>query len=570
MTEKKWNLGPMLNAYPDSVGGRLSDIVALLKRSEFRDVFRSFYILPSVFNTDLDRGFSIIDYALSETLADPRDIGDLQALRIDLAMDLVLNHISVLSPQFQDLLKNGETSEYRDFFIDWNRFWTGHGQMTAEGWLQPDEEMIRDMFFRKAGLPLLMVRFPDGRDVPYWNTFYQEIRYASPDPLDLVRELGMQYGTACAVAELLGPQLREGRSPAQLDLGPWEAKRAEVTDYLEAHRSYLGQMDLNVKSPKVLDYYRETLKKLADYGVSIVRLDAFAYASKEPGRHNFLNEPETWDLLGQVEEMAAPLGLTLLPEIHAGYGEGTYALLAEKGYPVYDFFLPGLVIDAFERRSGEMLRRWGEEIVSRGIRTVNMLGCHDGIPLLDLKGLLPEEDIQRLIDTVVARGGFVKDLHGAKNVYYQVNATYFSALGEDEGRLLLARALQLFMPGKPQVWYLDLFAGVNDHEAMRRAGPGGHKEINRTNLTPAMVEAGLQKAVVKDQLALLRLRSTCPVFSGDARIAFDTEGSRMTVVWSSGAGRAELSADLADASFRVSASDAAGRETFRMVRPGCD
>ncbi len=568
MKGKKWNLGPMLNAYPDSVGGRLSDVAALLKREEFKDVFRSFYILPSVFNTDLDRGFSIIDYELSETLAAPADIEALRALGLDLAMDLILNHISVLSPQFQDLLKKGDRSEYRDFFIDWNRFWAGHGEMTPGGWLRPDEEMLRGMFFRKAGLPLLMVRFPDGREAPYWNTFYQEVRYASPEPLELVRELGLQYGTACALSELLGPQLRAGRSPGELDFGPWEAKRAAVTEYLEARRSYLGQMDLNVKSPKVLEYYRETLGKLADYGASVVRLDAFAYASKEPGRHNFLNEPETWELLERVEAMAAPLGLTLLPEIHASYGEGTYALLAEKGYPVYDFFLPGLVIDAFERRSGEMLRRWGEEIVAKGISAVNMLGCHDGIPLLDLKGLLPEEDIGRLIDTVVARGGFVKDLHGAKNVYYQVNATYFSALGEREDRLLLARAIQLFMPGKPQVWYLDLFAGVNDHEAMRRAGPGGHKEINRTNLSAEMAEAGLQRAVVRDQLTLLRLRNTCPIFAEDARIRFAAAGSRLTVAWENSRGRAELDADLGDASFAVTAADAAGRETFRMVRGG--
>ena len=86
-----------------------------------------------------------------------------------------------------------------------------------------------------------------------------------------------------------------------------------------------------------------------------------------------------------------------------------------------------------------------------------MLGCHDGIPLLDLKGLLSEERIQNLIDTVVGRGGYVKDLHGQKNMYYQVNATYYSALGEDDAKMLLARALQLFMPGKPQSRYREHF-----------------------------------------------------------------------------------------------------------------
>ena len=61
--------GPMLNAYPDSMGGRLSEAVRFLQKKELADVFQSFYILPSVFNTDLDRGFSVIDYELNKLLA---------------------------------------------------------------------------------------------------------------------------------------------------------------------------------------------------------------------------------------------------------------------------------------------------------------------------------------------------------------------------------------------------------------------------------------------------------------------------------------------------------------------
>ena len=76
-------------------------------------------------------------------------------------------------------------------------------------------------------------------------------------------------------------------------------------------------MDLNIKSPLVWEFYEETLKKLADYGAGIVRLDAFAYAPKKPGEKNFLNEPGTWELLEKVRELADKFGLELLPEIHA-------------------------------------------------------------------------------------------------------------------------------------------------------------------------------------------------------------------------------------------------------------
>ena len=93
-----------------------------------------------------------------------------------------------------------------------------------------------------------------------------------------------------------------------------------------------------------------------------------------------------------------------------------------------------------------------------------------------------------------------------KIAYYQVNATYFSALGEDVQKLLLARAIQLFTPGIPQVWYLDLFAGRNDYAAADRGGTGGHKEINRTTLQLADIEGMLRTRVVQGQLELMRLR----------------------------------------------------------------
>ena len=107
------NNKPMLNAYPDSVGGTLSDIVSFLKRPELKDVFGSFYILPSIFNTDLDRGFSVIDYNLNDLLAKRNDLDELEQLGVDLKLDFIMNHASVLSKEFQDIIKNGEASKYK-------------------------------------------------------------------------------------------------------------------------------------------------------------------------------------------------------------------------------------------------------------------------------------------------------------------------------------------------------------------------------------------------------------------------------------------------------------------------
>jgi sucrose phosphorylase len=555
--------GVMLNAYPDSIGGRLSDLVSVLQRPELEDAFSLLYVLPTFFNSDLDRGFSIIDYDLNPELVSPEDVESLGRLGIHLKVDLILNHLSVASPQFQDLLAKGEDSEYRDFFVDWNEFWHTHGEMSPEGYVLPREEHLEKLFMRKPGLPILRVPFPDGRERHYWNTFYQQVSYGELSAGDLAGIAGITAEGAQHIATMVNEALHASGDPKTIDLDGYAGFRNEILTAVERNRIYLGQMDLNARSEKVWDFYAETLRKLRSYGARVIRLDAFAYLHKEPGEANFFNRPGTWEYLERLRGLAHREGLVVFPEIHAEYGRGLHREVAEKGYPIYDFFFPGLVIDAIERGAAGALRRWIGEIRSEGLETINMLGCHDGIPVLDLRGgtvdgvwqegLLDDERIEQVMDAIIARGGRVKNLYGPdgrKIAYYQVNATFFSALGEDEQKLLLARAIQMFMPGTPQVWYLDLFAGPNDHAAADRGGPAGHKEINRTNLSLGDVESGLARPVVQEQLALIRLRNQSLAFRGDLEVVEAPEHV-LHLVWRHPECVAELWADLRDGSFRV-------------------
>ena len=144
---------------------------------------------------------------------------------------------------------------------------------------------------------------------------------------------------------------------------------------------------------------------------------------------------------------------------------------------------------------------------------------------------------------------------GKKISYYQVNATFFSALGEDEQKLLLARAIQIFMPGIPQVWYLDVFAGKNDYEAADRGGNAGHKEINRTTLTMEDIEAGLKKHSVLSQLELIRLRNTSTAFSGTIRIN-ETSDKEIDIKWINQNDFAHLNANLRTCNFSITYSEA--------------
>ncbi len=565
MQHKNKNIsnGVMLNVYPDSIGEKFSDTIAMLKMDEFKNVFSLLYVLPTFFNSDLDRGFSIIDYDINKDLVDTKDLKDLNKLQIKLKFDIVLNHLSVASPQFKDMLQHGNESKFNHFFINWNEFWEGNGVKNEDGIVIPKPEFLHKLFMRKSGLPILKVRFPDGTEQPYWNTFYQQITYNPIAVADLKNIKGLTEEQILFIVALINTAIDDNKDFTTIDFKECTPFKSEILQIVEQNRSYLGQMDVNAESPLVWDFYEETLKKLSGYGCTILRLDAFAYLHKQVGESNFFNKPGTWDYLERIKKIAQQNNLMLLPEIHAEYGLHLHDEVANKGYYIYDFFLPGLTIHTIENKTSKAILRWAKEIIAKGYKTINMLGCHDGIPVLDLKGkevngvynkgLLEDAEIEKIMTTIMERGGRVKNLYdasGNKISYYQINATFFSALGEDEQKLLLARAIQMFMPGIPQVWYLDIFAGKNNYEAADNGGSAGHKEINRTTLSMQDIEQGLKQDVVKNQLVIIHLRNTSNAFSGKVEIN-DAKDDFLDIKWTNGNSFAHLKANLKTKYFTI-------------------
>jgi sucrose phosphorylase len=441
--------------------------------------------------------------------------------------------------------------------------------MSEEGYMIPDDECLNKLFMRKPELPILKIRFPDGSDRYYWNTFYQEVIYQELVTEDLSSLGSIPVSQAKTLVKLINSAVRDRKNIRDIDFGDLSPLQDDAAALVEARRRYLGQMDLNACSEMVWEFYDETLKKLSVYGAKLIRLDAFAYLHKQPGETNFFNKPGTWEYLARIKRIADKYGLILLPEIHSEYGKGLHTEVAAAGYLIYDFLFPGLVIDALDRGTGRHLLRWIDEIQRKNLKTINMLGCHDGIPVLDLKGdeageheLISRSEIDDIVDRILERGGRVKNLFGPdgkKIAYYQVNATFFSALGEDEQKLRLARAIQMFMPGIPQVWYLDLFAGTNNYTAADKAGAGGHKEINRTTLHKEDIERGLKRSVVQDQLALMRLRNNLPAFLGKLVVG-NTADHRLHLRWEHGNSAATLDADLQTYCFNVIYKDEIGTE----------
>lgn len=176
----------------------------------------------------------------------------------------------------------------------------------------------------------------------------------------------------------------------------------------------------------------------------------------------------------------------------------------------------------------------------------------DGIPMRDVRGLLPDDRVDEMIERLVMRGGYKKIVHGVKDEVYQLDTTYYSALGCNDKKMELARAIQMFMPGKPQVWYVDLLAEPNYEEVLSNNPEADTREVNRKRFTLKEAHDLIKKPIVKKQLELLKLRNTHPSFSEEATIEITRSGeSDLSITWTNKDKYASISIDFKKSDYTI-------------------
>lgn len=316
------------------------------------------------------------------------------------------------------------------------------------------------------------------------------------------------------------------------------------------------QIDIDVHHPEGIRYLENILRILAANGVRMVRLDAVGYAVKKAGRSSFMME-ETFDFIRSFSASANRAGLEVLVEIHSYYERQIE--IARHVQWVYDFALPPLVLHAFFNGTGGALKRW---IEVRPTNCLTVLDTHDGIGIIDIgadaqdrdrrPGLVPEEELSRLVQQIHtnSKGESLRATGAAASNLdlYQVNCTFYDALGGDDLKYLLGRAIQFFLPGVPQVYYVGLLAGHNDMQLLTRTHVG--RDINRRYYTRGEVDQAVRKPLVADLFDLIRLRNTHPAFSGTFELATSPEHT-LDLRWRNGADFAHLYLDLRSCDYRL-------------------
>jgi sucrose phosphorylase len=459
-----------LITYIDRLGCKnIKDLNPLFK-NEFKGLFGGLHILPFYFPIDgEDAGFDPIDHQLIDPrLGDWADLNELSQ-QVAIMADLIVNHVSAKSVQFQDYIENGENSAFAPLFLSYNKVFP-NGASEAD---------LSSIYRPRPGLPFTTFKLNDGSSKKIWTTFTS------------------------------------------------------------------NQIDIDVKSEIGINYLEGILDVFHKGGVTMIRLDAAGYAIKQKGTSCFMID-ETYEFISQLTEKAKAKGIEVLVEIHSYYK--TQIEIAKRVDYVYDFALPVLVLDTLFNKNASSLKKW-LEVSPRNAITV--LDTHDGIGIVDVAGegnkpgLINNDILNEIVkqmhinsngDSLKATGEAASNLD-----LYQVNCTYFDALGRDENAYLIARAIQFFVPGIPQIYYVGLFAGENDMELLDKTNVG--RDINRHYFTKNEIKSNLEKPLVKDLKELMLLRNNHTAFNGDFNL-IETSENVLNIKWINNNHSAELFIDL--------------------------
>lgn len=308
------------------------------------------------------------------------------------------------------------------------------------------------------------------------------------------------------------------------------------------------QVDIDTSTPEGWNYILSILDHQAAAGISDVRLDAVGYAVKKAGGSCFMM-PETFDFISRLTDEARRRGLTVLVEVHSHHKRQVE--IARKVDKVYDFALPALLLHALTTGDAAPLAKW---VKVRPNNDVTVLDTHDGIGVIDVgsdqidrsqKGLIPDAAVDALVkaidrnthgESTAATGAAANNLD-----LYQVNSTYYSALGCDDTKYLAARAVQFFLPGVPQVYYTGAMMTPNDMDLLKKTGVG--RDINRHYYTDAEINANLLRPEVQALNALCRFRNSLDAFDGEFSYGYDATYGVLSLLWHGATTSARLDFD---------------------------
>jgi sucrose phosphorylase len=213
----------------------------------------------------------------------------------------------------------------------------------------------------------------------------------------------------------------------------------------------------------------------------------------------------------------------------------------DEAHMVYNFALPPLVLHTFYRGDVTGLSKWAKNVKepSKAATFFNMLDTHDGIGLMGVKGILPKEDIDFIVQSVKEHGALISYKMTADRTKepYEMNSTWWSAINGDDcdedislqvKRYIASRSIALVLQGVPATYIHGAVGTPNDHNLAKKTGV--NRDVNRGIIDSTVYAEALKDPRSKN--SLLRKNNSRLMLIRTRQRSFHPHGSQRVVITS--------------------------------------
>ncbi|MGB0664034.1 MAG: sugar phosphorylase [Pontibacterium sp.] len=294
------------------------------------------------------------------------------------------------------------------------------------------------------------------------------------------------------------------------------------------------QVDFDFRNTQVLLEFVRIIRFYLDQGINVFRFDAVAFVWKIAGTTS-LNLEQTHEivrLLRALIEFACPNAMIITETNIPNRENLSYFGNANEAHCIYNFALPPLLVYTLISGNQHYIKQWMMSMppAQHGTAYFNFIASHDGIGLRPVEGLLEDNELNELVNTMQSFGGRIswRDLGAGVSKPYEINISLFDALqgtihGPDEhavNRFLCAHAIMFALEGIPGLYIHSLLATRND--IVKLEATGQNRSINRHQWDLTELEAELadesshHSRVYNRIITMLKLRTRQPAFHPNA------------------------------------------------------
>jgi len=294
------------------------------------------------------------------------------------------------------------------------------------------------------------------------------------------------------------------------------------------------QVDFDFRNPAVLDTFVSIIRQYLDTGIRIFRLDAVAFLWKKVGTDciNLEQTHEVVRLLRILIEHAVSDAVIITETNIPNRQNLTYFGNANEAHGIYNFSLPPLLVNTLVTGSCKHIKAWLGSMppAQNGTFFFNFIASHDGIGLRPAEGLLEDQELTALVNTMQNFGGRIswRTSEDGKQKAYEINIALYDALqgtikGSDKwglDRFICAHSIMFGLEGIPGIYIHSLLGTGNDYEKVKNTSHT--RSINRhkwdyTKLQEQLASPYSQHSKVHARMIkLLNIRKEQPAFHPNA------------------------------------------------------